>query len=287
MTKGDAAPGTLAALREVRARRQRAAAVVRSTSVNFLKMQYMGGKSRIAKRLAAQIDCARRPGQLAWDPFCGGLSMAVALSATGPVRASDKNPALVALYNAVRAGWEPPTEVSREEHAAARALPDTDPRKAFAAIACSFGGKWFDSYVPPRTDHEIKRGPDRGRTLTLFRHRASAQIVKRDVAAVRGPIEALDFLAEEPRPIDAVIYLDPVYRGVSGYPEVGDFDHDLFVRRAREWSRYAHVFVSEYDFPIGREIWSHALRVGLNGKKSGTGVRAIERLYWLPAECAS
>ena len=244
-------------------------------------MQYMGGKSRIARRLAEQVDRVRRPGQLAWDPFCGGLSMSVALSARGPVRSSDKNPALIALYNAVRSGWEPPRRVTRAEHRAARTLPDADPRKAFCGYGCSFGGRWFASYVRPVRRYVVQRGPERGAVKIMRGHRAAARIVKRDVAAVRGPIEVLDFLSVEPQPIDAVIYCDPVYRGVTGYPEVGEFDHDLFVRRVWEWSRYAHVFVSEYEFPIGREIWAHSLRVGLNGKKSGTGVRATERLYWL------
>lgn len=250
-------------------------------------MRYMGGKATIAKRLASVIDCARRPGQLAWDPFCGGLSMAVALSSTGPVRCSDKNAALVALYNAVRSGWEPPLEVSREEYSAARRLPNDHPLKAFCGYGCSFSGKWFAGYAAPVDDHPVRSG----RTAGTFRrnrpHRAAALSVKRSVAAVRGPIEALDFFSVEPQPIDAVIYLDPVYRGVTAYREVGTFDHDLFLRRAREWSRYAHVFVSEYDFPIGREIWAHTRCWGLAGEKNGEAARATERLYWLPAECAN
>jgi DNA adenine methylase len=244
----------------------------------------MGGKSTIARQLAEQIARVRRPGQWAWDPFCGGLSMSVALSATGPVHSSDKNAALIALYRAVRAGWEPPSEVTRDEYRAARALPDTDPRKAFCGYACSFGAKWFAGYSP--SDHVTvskRRTEKRIRTVRTRPHEASARIVKRDVAALRGPIEALDFLAIEPRPLDAVIYCDPVYWGVTGYPEVGAFDYDLFLRRVREWSRYVHVFISEYAFPIGREIWSSSRRWGLNGKANGAGVRSTERLYFLPA----
>jgi DNA adenine methylase len=243
-------------------------------------MQYMGGKSRIARQLAAIIDCARRPGQLAWDPFCGGLSMSVALSASGPVHSSDKNPALIAMYNALRAGWEPPVEVSREEYRAARALPDTDPRKAFCGYGCSFGGKWFGGYKEPIESRARAAGKDNGRRMP---HRASARSVRRAVAAVRGPIDVLDFLTIEPRPIDAVIYCDPVYRDVTDYPEVGPFDHDLFARRVQQWSRYAHVFVSEYDFPIGRVVWEHPIRNCLDGKRNSGAPRSTERLYWLPA----
>ena len=41
-------------------------------------MQYMGGKSRIAKK----IDAALPKGGHFWDPFCGGLSMAAAMGRT-------------------------------------------------------------------------------------------------------------------------------------------------------------------------------------------------------------
>jgi DNA adenine methylase len=158
--------------------------------------------------------------------------MSVALSATGPVRCSDKNAALVALYSAIRAGWEPPDHVTREEYRAARELPDADPRKAFCGYGCSFRGKWFSGYTEPYSE----RTPMGSHTRRCRPHRAAAISVKQNVSKVRGPIEVLDFLAVEPRPIDAVIYCDPVYRGVTGYPEVGAFDHDLFLRRVRDWS---------------------------------------------------
>lgn len=66
-------------------------------------MQYLGGKSRIAKHLAAEIDRVRKPGEWIWEPFCGGLSMTVALSKNGPVWATDANPALIALYQSGKA----------------------------------------------------------------------------------------------------------------------------------------------------------------------------------------
>jgi site-specific DNA-adenine methylase len=67
-------------------------------------MQYMGGKTRIAKQIAAEIDKVRKPGQLVWDAFCGGLSVSVALSKNGPVLASDACAPLISLYKAVQEG---------------------------------------------------------------------------------------------------------------------------------------------------------------------------------------
>jgi len=62
-------------------------------------MRYLGGKSRIAKHIAPIVNAARTPDRPKfWDPFCGGLSMAVALAKHGPGIVSDFNPALIAEW---------------------------------------------------------------------------------------------------------------------------------------------------------------------------------------------
>lgn len=123
-------------------------------------MQYLGGKTRIAKQIAAEIDKVRRPGQLVWDAFCGGLSMSRALLKNGPVLSTDACAPLIHLYCAVQNGWGPPSEVSEATYRAAKSLPDTDPMKAFCGFACSFGGKFDNLGVShrlssrPRARHE-------------------------------------------------------------------------------------------------------------------------------------
>jgi DNA adenine methylase len=229
-------------------------------------MRYLGGKSRIAKQLAAVIDQYREPGQWVWDPFCGGLSMAAALSAKGPVLASDANPALIALYQAVRDGWQPPTEVSREQYAAARQLPDSDPLKAFCGFGCSFGGVWFAGQAAPR--YNTARVP---RLYSM--ESSSANILRRDVPKV-PEFAMIDFLAVEPHDSGMVLYLDPPYRGTTGYAATGPFDHARFDARARQWAEFGPVFVSEYDFPGGIEVWSQGLPNG-----SSCFAKRPERLY--------
>jgi DNA adenine methylase len=227
-------------------------------------MQYLGGKSRIAKQLAEVIDRVRKPGQLVWDPFCGGLSMAVALSKNGPVWATDVNAALINMYRAVQGGWDPPTEVRRETYQAAKSLPDTDPMKAFCGFGCSFGGKWFGGYAA-------------GLNGPLTYPQLAARNVKRSVACVRR-LDCGDFLSVPPQPLDAVLYLDPHYRGTTSYAGTPPFDHDLLARRVQAWAQYAPVFVSEYEFPVGRVVWEHASR-GTLGRTHG--VYHTERLYYL------
>jgi DNA adenine methylase len=233
-------------------------------------VQYLGGKSRLASKIAAVINTARGPREF-WDPFCGGLSVSVALGGRGLI--TDANPALIALYQAVAAGWDPPQRVSESEYHAARALPDADPLKAFCGFGCSFGGKWFRGYARQRLVD--------GRWYDYAAGARNALL--RDVPALiaRGcRFACVDFLAIEPRPTSSVLYLDPPYLDTEGYGAVGRFDHARFYARAAAWSRRTDVFVSEYGFPWGRVVWSHEHKRHLSGgRNAGEANTRTERLY--------
>lgn len=226
-------------------------------------MRYLGGKTRIAKQLAAKIDKVRRPGQWVWDAFCGGLSMTVALSKNDPVYSTDACVPLIALYRAVQAGWAVQTELTEETYRAARNLPDTDPLKAFCGFGCSFGGKWFGGFARP---YPTNRTP----------HGAALRGLQRDVPG--RSFAVADFTEIAPRPIDGVLYLDPPYAGTTGYDGAPPFDYTAFYQRCAEWSEHCHVFVSEYRMPIGTEVWSAPSLVTVG--KSARSV-ATERLYYI------
>jgi len=228
-------------------------------------VQYLGGKSRIAKRVAASVNEIRR-GRLVWEPFCGGLSVSVALG--GRVLCTDAHPALIALYQAVAAGWDPPATLTEDEYRAARTLPDSDPRKAFAGFGCSFGGKWFGGYARANESHP----------------KGYAEISRRRILSNVGELvtrgcefACLDFLAVEPHPIDALIYCDPPYAGTTGYAMT--FDVERFRDRVAAWSAFTDVVVSEYAMPWGRVCWEQPVRMSVaGGGQSAMGART-ERLY--------
>lgn len=240
-------------------------------------MRYLGGKSRIAKKLAARIREIVPDAPAYWDPFCGGLSMSVALSAYAPVLASDACAPLIALYEAVRDGWVPPSEVDRETYATARALPDSDPMKAFCGFACSFSGLWFQAYDGAKTSH-VMRTRTKGE---LICHNdpagAAAKGLVRDVPRV-ADFARCSWLDIAPAPTDAVLYLDPPYAGTTGYAGAPPFDSASFLARVREWSAFAHIFVSEYSFPLGEIAWSATSRArGL----ARVETQKLERLYYI------
>jgi DNA adenine methylase len=234
-------------------------------------VQYLGGKSRIAKPIAAIVNEVRgdRP---FWEPFCGGLSVSVRLAKHGPGIVSDANPALIALYRGVRAGWTPPAHVSEPEWRAARTLPDTDPLKAFAGFGCSFGGKWFGG----RARGLGRDGAERNYAAETNRSLA------RDIPALAGSaIECLDFLAIEPRPCGlGAIYCDPPYAGTTGYGAVGELDHARFWARAQGWARCgAPVLVSELACPVpARTVWAREHRRTIGGDSRAT---QLEQLFWV------
>lgn len=237
-------------------------------------MQYMGGKTRIAKQIAAEIDKVRKPGQLVWDAFCGGLSVSVALSKKGPVLASDACAPLINLYKAVQEGWDPPTEVSKETYMAAKLLPDTDPMKAFCGFGCSFAGKWFGGYAPNGRIGTYTRGQNKGRVVINRPHQASAKKLLLNVPAV-SKFKCIDFLSS--MALADIIYCDPPYGNTQTYSAVANFDRSLFISHVVELSKKATIFVSEYEFPIGQTIWERKAPGG-----NCLAPNAIERLYHIP-----
>lgn len=195
-------------------------------------MRYVGGKTRLAKRIADQIANRVSPSDgFIWSPFCGGLSVEAELARRGyRVVCSDLCLPLISLYCAVAAGWNPPRTCTKEERDAALALPDSDPFKAFARFGCGFGGNWSSGYA-------------RDVSGTNYAAQSRAALL-RDVPLIVGaggrfahgsflevPLEAGD---------PSLIYADPPYRGVMAYSAVGAFDHAAFDRRIVEWSRKCH-----------------------------------------------
>lgn len=219
-----------------------------------------------------------------WEPFCGGLSVSVHLAKYGPGVVSDANPALIALYQAVIAGWDPPTAVSREEYQAAKSLPESDPRKAFIGFGCSFGGKWFGGYAESgkNWNHRDQRWD------THDYAKATAKALFRDMRAIANcAVACLSFFDVDPRtsPTPECIYADPPYEGTTGYSAVAPFDHGRFWTYCQEWaSRGARVFVSEYTCSVEANIvWDtkHSTTVGTGtarAKESDAGARC-ERLF--------
>lgn len=217
-------------------------------------MQYLGGKSRLGSRIVAAmiLDSGLDPSEtIAVDGCCGGLSMSVALVKAGFKRvvAFDARPALVNMWNAALAGWDPPEILPEEEYHALKAANDPeDPRTAFAMFGCSFGAT--GSYARNSRGDNYPRAAARG--------------IRKKVAAVRGRIEVRCARYESFDPPRGLRYLDPPYEGTTGYAGV---DFTPVWPTAAQWGSY----VSEYRAPDPFErIWSAPARADQMAKAGAT-----------------
>ena len=230
-------------------------------------MRYLGGKTQIAKHMLPTI-APYLKGRFLVDAFCG--SLAVTLAAGAPTHCVDVHPALISMYRALQAGWDPPNTLTREEWEAAKRLPDSDPLKAFAGFGCSFRGLYFSGYaggyVGPVSNHGAQ---------------AAAAVLRLDFQRLRGrevEFHCASFL-DLPIVEGALLYCDPPYLGTTGYAGTPPFDYTAFVRRVQEWAEVGPVLVSEYQFPVGRVVWEKDRAK----KLAVTGERAVEKLFLIGA----
>ena len=207
-----------------------------------------------------------------WEPFCGGLHVSIELAKRPGLRdlvCSDVRECLISLYRYAQAGGALPDTVSEDDHKAARALPDSDPRKAFILIGCSWGGTYSGGYARSATGQDYCGNAKRALALLSTR-----------LSAARAVFEHMNFFDVAPGIGDVLIYCDPPYASTRGYTGL-PFDHDAFWRLAQEHAEAGSaVFVSEYSAPLGWQVvWEEpAARKRTAGIRRKTE-RPRERLY--------
>jgi DNA adenine methylase len=225
-------------------------------------MQYLGGKTKIAKALCAYLE-SRRGGRLFLEPFCGGLSVTSTMK--GNRIASDVLPCLITLYKACQDGWIPPKNVTEEEYQTLKKNQDpTNPMTAFAGFGCSFGGKYFRGYARSGSQNYASN---------------AANSLARSTKACRDVVFLCNSYECYSPDSSVLVYCDPPYTKTEGY-SMGEFNHTRFWQTVREWSQAgAIVLVSEYEAPEDFKcVWSIETRTTLKGKDN-KWIPRTERLF--------
>lgn len=224
-------------------------------------MRYFGGKSRIAKDIVEVLESYRKEGQAYLEPFVGGgwiLSLM-----TGKRYGVDKHPYLIAMYNALKDGWEPPESITKEDYENAKNGQAPDYLMGFIGFGCSFAGKWFGGFA---------NSPDRN-----YCKNARNSVMKK-----MKSMKDVDFLNRDYRelkPNNLLIYCDPPYQGTTQYGLVGNFDSEEFWQTMREWSKNNMVLISEYNAPEDFEVvWQQEVITDMNNKDNQKDKR-VEKLF--------
>jgi DNA adenine methylase len=205
-------------------------------------MRYLGGKTRNAKWIADEIKKRRKPGQLFVEPFCGGLSVSIAVG-TGPMELHDVHPGLINLYNGLMDGsFEMPKDrcTRAEYEQISKNLDPTNPYHTMVGFGLSYAGKWWGGY----DSYYDSRGKQ-GKTWEMLTNSLGKKMksLPTDVSFACTDYRALN-------PVNAIVYADPPYGNSTTYGFLSDpFDHDEFWDVMRLWSKNNTVLVSEYNAP--------------------------------------
>lgn len=227
-------------------------------------MQYMGGKARIAKRISEFINGQLKEGQAYYEPFCGSCNVTQHIDKNREVYASDSNKYIIAFWQAVQAGWQPPEVVSEEEYRRVKDDKDADlALSAFVGFGCSFGGGFFQGYA-------------RGKSVNYAgtARRGAAKKAK-GLGSVVFDCQPFEQVRAEP---GSFVYCDIPYRNTKGYSKTsGGFDHDSFYLWGKKLTEEGTtLLVSEYrhNVPEGAAVvWSKTSSQGMrstDGKRRET-----------------
>lgn len=238
-------------------------------------MRYVGGKQRIAKRIAEVILETSSGRETYLEPFVGGGAVGAILGSRFDFTAyADAHEDLVLMWQALERGEDFPEALTRAEWENLRESPPSALR-GLAGFGGSFSGKWFAGYA--KGGHNANGQPRNHYGESLRRAR-------RDIEGMRGRVTtSITRRSFEDTPVwpGCVVYADPPYRGTLGYGS--SFDHDAFWATAAWWSAQgADVYVSEYDGPAWAEVLLEVpLRVSTTTTEQGR-VEATERLFRIP-----
>lgn len=226
-------------------------------------MQYFGGKSRISKRLSAELNGMLSKGQPFVDMFCGACNVITKICPRRIRVANDIQEEIVALMIYAAAGGSFPSNISEEEYRRVK----SDPRapmwyKGFAGFGCSFAGKLWGGYARSSVGRNIN-----------YCMSAKNSLLKKAKLLQGVRFSCADY-REAPIPEGSLIYCDIPYKNSTGYAS-GGFDHEAFY----DWARARNTVVSEYlkNVPSdARVVWETKskmdIRSGDNSRKPTTEV---------------
>jgi len=229
-------------------------------------VRYLGGKSKIAKRIAAVILATTNKRKRLIEPFVGGGgTLAVLAPHFQQFIAVDEHRDLILMFKALQDGWEPPSDISETRYKELREAPASAER-GFVGFGPSWGGKWFGGYA---------RGDGRN-----YADETRRSLLRDRDAWKHGCFLWADYAAVSAG-ADDVIYCDPPYDGTTGYSGT-PWNRQQFFDTATKWAKSgASVFLSEYDAPEPWEcLWEVQRTRDMRGDMK-TAEQVTEKLYTL------
>lgn len=235
-------------------------------------MQYLGGKSRIAKPISEIINNELSKGKPKHfvSLFCGSCAVEAQVVGAKSKILNDSHPYLMAMWQKLNNRlWEIPDSISKEQYEYIK--NNKDENKAltgFTGFACSFGGKWFGGYAH----------------LKNYEDKNYAKYSKNSLLRKMKTLQGSSFLCMDYRdvfiPDRSVVYCDPPYKNTTKYSNSSIFNHEEFWEYIRKISKYSKVFISEYVAPSDFvEIWSKPQTTKLDARVKENIFVSMDKLF--------
>jgi DNA adenine methylase len=176
------------------------------------------------------------------EPFCGMCSVLLEMSKHESHRklmASDANPDIICLWNAIKQGWKPPTKYTETLYNNLKNSTKHSALRGFIGVVGSYGYMFFSGY--------------RGKYVSIDRANSICKLGSNQLIQCAPIIQNISFKNVDYKtikPKNMVIYCDPpYYNNTIKNPYFRKFNHEEFWDIIRKWSKNNLVFVSEYTAP--------------------------------------
>lgn len=216
-------------------------------------MRYQGNKEKIVDEILPIILEGADPSGTYIEPFCGSCAVIRKVPKTMRRIANDKNPYLIAMHEAIRDGYDPPSIVTEAEYDSVKSNKSKYAKEyvGFVGCAAGFSGQFMGTYA-------------RGKKSDGVTEREYVAEFRRSVLEQVEDIQGVEFrsgsFAQLEVPSGAIVYCDPPYEATAGYEySINNFTEfwkwaDALVDRGHK------VFVSGYvDTPRGniktKDLW--------------------------------
>lgn len=234
-------------------------------------MKYLGGKHGIGKELSQFLyeNCPPECVDGYLEPFCGSLGVFKYMTTLGykKCEASDIQKDLIEMWKQIQKGTlKIPNNISEAKYNKLKQEKSPNAMKAVAGFGLSFGGKFFAGYSQ-------KWSGSSGRDF-LKEFKNSIEKITPNIQQKNVKFSNKSYLEFKPK--NMLIYCDPPYKETQSYT-TGSFDHELFWKTIKEWSKNNYVFISEESAPKGfKTIWKKAKQRSLD---KANRFFKYERLY--------
>lgn len=200
----------------------------------------MGSKARLSKDLAPILNEIITKCDIVEyiEPFVGGANLMEHIKCKSRIGV-DNNKYLIKMWNALQQGWQPPTEISKDEYIDIRDNKDkySDELVAIAGFCATYNAKWFGGYSGIVTT--------KAKTVRNYYDESIRNILKQ-LPKVQD-VEFRHMCYQNISAIQALIYCDPPYENTTKYKD--EFDHQEYWGWVREMSKNNIVLCSEYNAP--------------------------------------